>query len=78
MSAQPKPDVDPYADETGPLVSQALFDDLSSANPSPAARAFMIRMADEALADPDPGVPADEVFERLEDRFRTSGSRIAD
>ena len=36
MSAKPKP-VDPYADETNPFVSKALWDDLDSDSPSPEA-----------------------------------------
>lgn len=52
MSARPQPQPDPYAEEETPFVSQALFDDLNSAEPSEAALDWVRRGLSEADADP--------------------------
>jgi len=64
MSAQPKP-VDPYADETSPFVSQALWDDLESDDPSPEAVAWARRQHERALADPRPPLTSDDLRRNL-------------
>ncbi|KIC56864.1 hypothetical protein RM53_10885 [Brevundimonas nasdae] len=60
MSAKPKP-VDPYAQETSPFVSRALWDDLDSENPSPEAVAWARRQHEQAMADPRPPLTSDEL-----------------
>lgn len=51
MTAKPKA-VDPYANETGPFIGQALWDDLESDCPSLAARAWAGQQHEMAMADP--------------------------
>ena len=60
MSAKPKP-VDPYAEEAGPFVSRALWDDLDSETPSPEAVAWARRQHDQALADPRPPLTSEDL-----------------
>lgn len=64
MSAKPKP-VDPYADETNPFVSKALWDDLDSDSPSPEAVAWARRQHESALADPRPRLTSEDMRLRL-------------
>ncbi|KQS55230.1 hypothetical protein ASG17_03815 [Brevundimonas sp. Leaf363] len=61
MSAKPKPEVDPYADETSPFVGKALWDDLDSDNPSPEAIAWARRQHEKALADPRPPLTSEQL-----------------
>lgn len=77
MSAKPQPAVR-YADEVTPFISEALFNDLASDNPSPEALAWARRLHDQALADPRPPLSSDEVWSNLlarhEARLRRTGA----
>ncbi|MCS6624635.1 hypothetical protein N0B44_17095 [Roseibacterium beibuensis] len=66
MSAKAKSlPVDPYADETGVVISQRLWDDLESDDPSPEAIAWARRQHDFAMSDPGPGITSEELRLRL-------------
>lgn len=64
MSAKPKV-VDPYADEIGVAISQRLWDDLESDDPSPEAIAWARRAHDHALSESGPGLSSEDLRLRL-------------
>ena len=64
MSAKQKA-VDPYVDEDGPFIGQALWDDLESDAPSAEAIAWARRQHDIAMADPRPRLTSDQVGANL-------------
>jgi Arc/MetJ-type ribon-helix-helix transcriptional regulator len=63
----------PSADE---LIEQALWDWLWDRDETPEMRASMGERIREALTDPRPSVPMEDVFDRLLDRLR--GARTKD
>lgn len=77
MSAKPKP-VDPYAHETSPFISQALWNDLESDHPSLDAVAWVRRQHDQALADPRPPLTSEELRLNLLARHEARLKRDAD
>lgn len=64
MSAKPKA-ADPYAEEGGTFIGQALWDDLGSDAPSAEAVAWARRQHDIAMADPRPRLTSDQVRANL-------------
>jgi len=77
MSAKPKT-VDPYANETGPFIGQALWDDLQSDSPSPEARAWARRQHEMAMADPRPPLTPDQLRANLAARHEARLKRVQD
>ena len=64
MSAKLKV-AEPYADEAGPFIGQALWDDLESDSPSAEAVAWARRQHEIAMADGRPRLTSDEVRANL-------------
>ena len=64
MNAKPKL-ADPYADEEGVFLSEALWDDLNSDAPSADAIAWARRQHERAMADPRPPLTTDQVWANL-------------
>ena len=77
MNAKPKP-ANPYADEDGVFLSEALWDDLNSDAPSADAVAWARRQHDLAMADPRPPLTSDQVWANLLARHETRLKRARD